>query len=101
MVPELVAKHILIYRRRIMDDGLIAEIWDTFKEYIPEKSRETAANHFVDFLVANDVELTTLESLMGYDNHLDQAIELVLNEFKEDDDDDTEDNWDSNAAEED
>jgi len=83
-----------------MDDGLIAEIWDTFKEYIPEKSRETAANQFVDFLLDNDVQLTTLKSLLGYDHFLDQAIEVIVEENKEVDDEDDEDNWDSDNDEE-
>lgn len=65
-----------------MDDSLIIEIWDTFKEYIPDKSKEIAANQFVDFLVGKDVDLGTLEGLKGYDPYLDDAVELVVEEFK-------------------
>jgi len=68
-----------------MEENQIIGVWDTFKDYIPEKNRETAANHFVDFLVGQDVELSVLESVMGYDNHLDAAIELVVEEFKDED----------------
>jgi hypothetical protein len=73
-----------------MEESLIIEVWDTFKEYVPEKNRETAANHYVDFLTGKDVELSVLEGLMGYDPHLDIAIELVVgeNEDSEDNDDD-------------
>jgi hypothetical protein len=78
-----------------MDDSLIIEIWDTFKEYIPEKSKEVASNQFVDFLVGKDVDLETLEGLKGYDPHLDDALDLVLEEFKsldgEEDEDSEED----------
>ena len=70
-----------------MEEQLIIDVWGTFKDYIPEKNRETAANHFVDFLTGIDVEIATFESLMGYDPHLDSAIELVLEEFKDGDDD--------------
>jgi hypothetical protein len=70
-----------------MEEQLIIEIWDTFRDYIPEKSRETASNQFLDFLVGKDVEVATLESLMGYDPHLDSAIELVLADFRDEDDD--------------
>lgn len=78
-----------------MDETLIIETWDTFKDYISEKNRETAANHFVDFLIGKDVELGTLESVMGYDPHLDNAIQLVLDEYNESDDDDVdEDDYD-------
>ena len=71
-----------------MEEQLIIEVWDTFRDYIPEKSRETAANQFVDFLVGKDVEVEVLEGMLGYDPHLDSAIELILDEFKEDDIDD-------------
>jgi hypothetical protein len=68
-----------------MEEQLIIEIWDTFRDYIPEKSRETASNQFLDFLVGKDVEVATLEALMGYDPHLDNAIELVLADFRDED----------------
>jgi hypothetical protein len=82
-----------------MEEQLIIDVWDTFKDYIPEKNRETAANHFIDFLTGIDVEIETFESLMGYDPHLDSAIELVLEEFKDGDDDyeDTEDEEDEDS----
>jgi hypothetical protein len=69
-----------------MEESLIIEIWDTFRDYIPEKGRETAASQFVDFLIGKDVEISTLESLLGYDPHLDSAIEITLEEFKDEDD---------------
>ena len=68
-----------------MEEDLIIGVWDTFKDYMPEKNRETAANHYVDFLVGQDVSIEVLESVMGYDPHLDSAIELVVEEFKDDD----------------
>jgi len=82
-----------------MEEQLIIDVWDTFKDYIPEKNRETAANHFVDFLTGIDVEIETFESLMGYDPHLDSAIELVLEEYKDEDDDyeDAEDEEDEDS----
>lgn len=61
-----------------MNDNLIMELWDTFKEYIPDKNKETAANQYVDFLMNNDVESSTLESLLGYDSFLDDAIKHVI-----------------------
>ena len=70
-----------------MEEALIIEVWDTFKDYIPEKNRDTAANQFVDFLIGKDVDTSILESVMGYDPHLDNAIELVLGEENQDNDD--------------
>ena len=66
-----------------MEEQLIFEIWDTFRDHIPEKGRGTAADQFVDFLVGKDVDIETLEGLLGYDPHLDNAIELVLSEHKD------------------
>ena len=74
-----------------MEEQLIFEIWDTFRDNIPEKDRETAAAQFVDFLVNKDVEVDTFEGLLGYDPHLDTAVELVLEEFKENGEEEYED----------
>ena len=84
-----------------MEEDLIIEVWDVFREYVSNKNKEVAANHYVDFLLGKDVELSTLEGLMGYDTHLDNAIELVINEEKEESDPDEEDNWDFDEADED
>ncbi len=78
-----------------MDEAFIIEIWDTFKDYVPEKNRDTAANQYVDFLVGRDVDNNTLEGIMGFDPHLDQAIELTLGEEnREDSDEYDEDGYD-------
>lgn len=77
-----------------MEEDLIIEVWDVFKEYISDKNKETAANHFVDMLIGKDVEASTLKSLVGYDSYLDDAIQLALADGEEDDDFD-EDDFDS------
>ena len=77
-----------------MEEDLIIEVWDIFREYVSDKNKETAANHYVDFLVGKDVELSVLEGLMGYDPHLDTAIQLVVNENKDEDDDIDEEDYD-------
>ena len=61
-----------------MEESLIMEVWDTFREYVPEKNREMAANQYVDFLLGKDVETSILEGLLGYDPHLDDAIKTAL-----------------------
>jgi len=62
-----------------MDENLIMTIWDLFREYIPEKNREMAANQYVDFL-ANEFDPEVLAGFMGYDAQLDDAIKLVIQE---------------------
>ena len=61
-----------------MEESLIMEVWDTFKEYIPEKNKDMAATHYVDYLLGKDVDVSVLEGLMGYDGHLDDAIKTVV-----------------------
>ncbi len=73
-----------------MEEDLIIEIWDVFKEYVSDKNKETAANHFVDFLLGKDVETDVLKSLVGYDAALDEAISLVIDEDEIDADEDDE-----------
>lgn len=73
-----------------MDESLIIEVWDTFKEYIPEKHKDMAANQYVDFLIGKYIEASDLEGYLGYDPHLDDAIKTVIGEEAgyEDDEDD-------------
>ena len=81
-----------------MEEDLIIEIWDVFKEYISDKNKDIAANHFVDFLLGRDVETSVLNALVGYDSALDEAIALVVDEEAEEDID--ENDWDSYEDEE-
>jgi hypothetical protein len=74
-----------------MEEGIIIGVWDVFKEYIPEKNKETAANHFVDFLIGNDIEQTVLEALSGYDQYLDDAIATALEDNSDEDEIDEDD----------
>jgi hypothetical protein len=78
-----------------MEEDLIIEIWDTFKEYVPEKTRDQVAAHFIDFLIGRDVEMSVIEGLAGFDPHLDIAIEAVIDEengYVDDENDDAD--WD-------
>ena len=43
-----------------MEESLIMEVWDTFKEYIPEKNKDMAASHYVDYLLGKDVDASVL-----------------------------------------
>ena len=69
-----------------MDEQLIMTVWDLFREYIPEKNREMAANQYVDFLLGNDISVDTLNTFTGYDPHLDEAIKSVTEDESGDED---------------
>jgi hypothetical protein len=66
-----------------MDESLIMEIWDMFREYIPDKNKEMAANQFVDYLLGKDFKPSELEEFIGYDPYLDSAIKVVIDEESE------------------
>ena len=66
-----------------MEEDMIMEVWDTFKEYIPDKNKETAAHQYVDYLLGKDIETGVLESFMGFDSYLDVAIKAVVDEVSE------------------
>lgn len=72
-----------------MEDTQIMEIWDLFLEHIPEKNRDIVATQYVEYLVNQDIELDVLESLIGNDDYLDDAIEEALEEetYYQDDED--------------
>jgi hypothetical protein len=71
-----------------MNEQQIIDIWDLFKEYIAPKNLDIAANHFVDFLVDQDVELSVIEGLQGMDGHLDDAIKSLVKEESLDEEED-------------
>ena len=76
-----------------MDESLVMEVWDTFREYIPDKHKEMAANQYVDFLLGKDISAESLEGFMGYDPYLDDAIKTIVEEFKESDEDTEDDDY--------
>ena len=85
----------------MIEEDMIIEMWDVFKEYIPEKNREIAASHYVDFLLGRDVGLSVLGNSTGYDPHMDSAINHALKEDNDDEfEDEDEDNWDSDEDDE-
>ncbi len=81
----------------MIDDQFIIEIWDIFKEYVPEKMRETAATQFVDFLDNFGVSSGVLEGVLGYDPDLDRAIETILDQ--EDEESEDEEDYDDEFTE--
>ena len=82
-----------------MNENQIADIWLMFKEYLDKKIQDIAAERFVDLLVDNGVSDKLLESVVGHDDVLDEAIEYYLEDGVEEDDHE-EDNWDYDVDDE-
>ena len=70
-----------------MKEDLIADLWSVVVEHIPEKQRANVASDFVNTLMDYGIKETTLDSLLGVDPYLDDAIEYVIDgeEIEEDD----------------
>lgn len=66
-----------------MEEQLIFDIWETFRDHISKENRSAAADQFVDFLVSQDVDAKAFEGLLGYDPSLDESINAVLSEFND------------------
>jgi hypothetical protein len=61
-----------------MKEDLIADIWNVTIEHIPEKHRKDVASDFVNTLLDYGVKESTIESLMGVDPYLDDAIQYAI-----------------------
>lgn len=61
-----------------MKEELIADIWNTFIEHVPEKAKKDIAYDFINVLLDNGVKESVLEGLIGVDSHLDAAIEYAI-----------------------
>ena len=71
-----------------MKEDLIADIWNVVIEHIPEKAREDVAADFVNTLLDYGIKEAVIESLMGVDPYLDDAINYAIDgeEYSEEED---------------
>jgi hypothetical protein len=63
-----------------MKEDLIADIWTLVVEHIPEKSRADVASGFVNTLLDYGIKESILQSLLGIDDHLDEAIDYAIDD---------------------
>jgi hypothetical protein len=61
-----------------MKEDLIADLWTSMVEHIPEKARKDVAADFINTLVDHGIKDSILDSLQGIDPYLDQAIEYAI-----------------------
>lgn len=73
-----------------MKEDLIADLWSVVVEHIPEKQKKDTAADFVNTLIDHGVKDSVLDSLLGVDPYLDQAIEYATDgeDYSEEEDDD-------------
>ncbi len=73
--------------KNMLNESQIGDIWLIFADYIDKKQLEVAAERYVDLLADYGVSDRVMQSAMGVDHTLDQAIEYYLDEEDEEDDD--------------
>lgn len=72
------------WRLSQVNDEVITDIWNTFKNYIDSKQISIAAERFVDTIVDHGVTEETLNEAIGNDKDLDIAICYYLELDEED-----------------
>mgnify|MGYP001165211432 FL=1 len=77
-----------------VDATVIAELWDIFEKKIPKDKPEVAVR-FVNFLIEQGVEEQTLKDIQEEvgDDPLSTAIDEVLEEYVDGDEDEPDDDW--------
>lgn len=72
-----------------MKEDLIADLWSAVVEALPEKQRANVAADFVNILMDYGIKESTLDSLLGVDPYLDNAIEYAIDgeEIQDEEDD--------------
>ena len=70
-----------------MKEDLIADIWTLVIEHIPEKHRKDLAADFVNTLLDYGIKESVLQSLLGVDGYLDDAINYAIDGEDVDDED--------------
>ena len=57
-------------------DEMFAEFWNTIKEYVPAKERQTAADHSISILIDAGASDDILYALKGCDKNMAQAEQI-------------------------
>lgn len=78
-----------------MNTEFLADLWSTIVDYVPENKRKDLAYNYINILTDFDVQVGTIEGMMGIDSHLDNAIEYAIDN-ESDEADDTADDFDEN-----
>ena len=73
---------------------VFAELWDIFEKKIPKDKPEVAVR-FINFLIEQGVEEQTLKDIQEEvgDDPLSTAIDEVLEEYVDGDEDEPDDDW--------
>lgn len=75
-------------------EDLFADFWNTVKEYVPAKERQTAADHVISVLVDAGASDTIMYALRDCDKNMKEAVQDQIDEPENDwDDESDDDGW--------
>lgn len=67
---------------------LIVSLWENFKEHISDKNKTITAQNMINILINQDLidNVGSIEEAYGCDSYLDSAIDAILEEHCDNDD---------------
>lgn len=68
----------------IVDIEVLANMWNTCKEYMVPKDRQAAADHVVSVIAEHDISERDLKALAGTDSYMKRAVTDYLGEEEND-----------------
>jgi hypothetical protein len=71
-----------------MNENMIADMWNLFKDFLDKKTIEMAAEKYIDLLADYGVDDLTLKEVKDVDRYLDDAITYYLGDSHDIDSDD-------------
>lgn len=71
-----------------MNENMIADVWNLFKNFLDKKTIELAAEKYIDLLADYGVDDLTLKEVKDVDQFLDDAITYYLGDSVDIDADD-------------
>lgn len=66
-----------------MDENIIADVWNLFKDFLDKKSIDLVAEKYIDLLADYGVDDLVLKEVKDVDQHLDDAINYYLGDVED------------------
>jgi hypothetical protein len=61
-----------------MNENMIADVWNLFKDFLDKKSIDLVAEKYIDLLADYGIDDTVLKEVKDVDAYLDDAISYYL-----------------------
>ena len=71
-----------------MNENMIADVWNLFKDFLDKKSIDLVAEKYIDLLADYGIDDLVLKEIKDVDAHLDDAISYYLGDMYDSEADD-------------